>query len=365
MRIATAIILTDADKQILQKNTRSRAVSIRLSERSKIVLLSAEGLDNKTIAQKLNILPNKVGKWRNRFAEGGLESISKDKPRGANHGGKNTLKQAKLRNRIIEKTTQEKPANATHWSTRTLAKELNTTHSFVNRVWQSIGLKPHLEKTFKVSNDPNFEEKLCDVVGLYLDPPKNAIVFCIDEKTSIQALDRTQPGLPLKKGRCGTITHDYKRNGTSTLFAALNVATGNVTGECYQKHTHKEFLKFLKKVEAQTDKSKDLHIIVDNYATHKHEKVRNWLKRNKRVFLHFTPTSSSWLNLVERFFGVLTEKQLKRGIFTSVYDLEQKIIEYIDNNNKDPKPFIWTKTSEEILNKVNRAQATLYNMQSN
>ena len=365
MRIATAIILTDADRQILQKNTRSRAVSIRLSERSKIVLLSAEGLDNKTIAQKLNILPNKVGKWRNRFAEGGLESISKDKPRGANHGGKNTLKQAKLRNSIIEKTTQEKPANATHWSTRTLAKELNTTHSFVNRVWQSIGLKPHLEKTFKVSNDPNFEEKLCDVVGLYLDPPKNAIVFCIDEKTSIQALDRTQPGLPLKKGRCGTITHDYKRNGTSTLFAALDVATGNVTGECYQKHTHKEFLKFLKKVEAQTDKSKDLHIIVDNYATHKHEKVRNWLKRNKRVFLHFTPTSSSWLNLVERFFGVLTEKQLKRGIFTSVYDLEQKIIEYIDNNNKDPKPFIWTKTAEVILNKMNSARATLYNMQSN
>lgn len=365
MRIATPIILTDTDKQILQKNISSRAISIRLSERSKIVLLSAQGLDNKTIAQKLNILPNKVGKWRNRFAEGGLESISKDKPRGANHGGKNTLKQAKLRNKIIEKTTREKPSNATHWSTRTLAKELKTTHSFVNRVWQSVGLKPHLEKTFKVSNDPHFEEKLCDVVGLYLDPPKNAIVFCIDEKTSIQALDRTQPGLPLKKGRCGTMTHDYKRNGTSTLFAALEVATGNVTGECYQKHTHKEFLKFLKKVDAQTDESKDLHIIVDNYATHKHEKVRNWLKRNKRVFLHFTPTSSSWLNLVERFFGVLTEKQLKRGIFTSVDDLEQKIIEYIDNNNKDPKPFVWTKTAEEILNKVNRARTTLDNMRSN
>lgn len=365
MRIATPIILTDTDKQILQKNIRSRAISIRLLERSKIVLLSAEGLDNKTIAQKLNILPNKVGKWRNRFAEGGLESISKDKPRGANHGGKNTLKQAKLRNKIIKKTTLEKPSNATHWSTRTLAKELNTTHSFVNRVWQSVGLKPHLEKTFKVSNDPYFEEKLCDVVGLYLEPPENAIVFCIDEKTSIQALDRTQPGLPLKKGRCGTITHDYKRNGTSTLFAALEVTTGNVTGECYQKHTHKEFLKFLKKVEAQTDESKDLHIIVDNYATHKHEKVRNWLKRNKRVFLHFTPTSSSWLNLVERFFGVLTEKQLKRGVFTSVNDLEQKIIEYIDNNNKDPKPFIWTKTAEDILSKVNRARTTLDNMQSN
>lgn len=362
MRRAPSIILTDQDKQILQRNVRSRSISIRLLERSRIILLSAENLDNQTIAKKLNIRPNTVGRWRTRYADGGLESIIKDKPRGNNHGGKSTLKQAKLRIKIIEKTTREKPKNATHWSTRTLAKELNTTHSFVNRVWQSVGLKPHLEKTFKVSNDPLFEEKLCDVVGLYLSPPKNAVVFCIDEKTSIQALDRTQPGLPLKKGRCGTITHDYKRNGTSTLFAALEVATGNITGECYQKHTHKEFLKFVKKVESQTDKNKDLHIIVDNYATHKHEKVRKWLKRNKRVFLHFTPTSSSWLNLVERFFGLLTEKQLKRGIFTSVNELEKKIIEYIDNNNKQPKPFVWTKTAKVILEKVNRARATLDNI---
>ena len=230
--------------------------------------------------------------------------------------------------------------------------------------WFVSNYEPQLEKTFKVSNDSHFEEKLCDVVGLYLNPPENAVVFCIDEKTSIQALDRTQPGLPLKKGRCGTVTHDYKRNGTSTLFAALDVATGSVTGECYQKHTHKEFLKFLKKVEAQTDQDKDLHLIVDNYSTHKHEKVQKWLQRNKRVFLHFTPTSSSWLNLVERFFGVLTEKQLKRGVFTSVDELEQKIIEYIDNNNKNPKPFVWTKSAEEILEKVNRARLTLDNIQS-
>ena len=364
MRVAKKITLSDSDKQRLEKNTKSRAVSIRLAERSKIILLSAEGLENKDIAQRLSIPPNKVGLWRNRFAEGGIESISKDKPRGANHGGKDTIKQTRLRKRIIEKTTQSKPDNATHWSTRTLAEELNTTHSFVHRVWQSVGLKPHLEKTFKVSNDPHFEEKLCDVVGLYLDPPENAVVFCIDEKTSIQALDRTQPGLPLKKGRCGTVTHDYKRNGTSTLFAALDVSTGSVTGECYQKHTHKEFLKFLKKVDAQTDKDKDLHIIVDNYSTHKHEKVRNWLKRNKRVFLHFIPTSSSWLNLVERFFGVLTEKQLKRGVFTSVDELEQKIIDYIDQNNKKPKPFVWTKSAEEILEKVNRARATLDNIRT-
>ena len=365
MRVAAKIRLSDSDKQMLEKNKNSKAVSIRLCERSTIVLLSAEGLNNKEIAQKLSITPNKVGLWRSRFAAGGIQAISKDKPRGANHGGKETLKQAILRQKVIEKTTQSKPDNATHWSTRTLAKELNTTHSFVHRVWQSVGLKPHLEKTFKVSNDPHFEEKLCDVVGLYLNPPENAVVFCVDEKTSIQALDRTQPGLPLKKGRCGTMTHDYKRNGTSTLFAALDVATGSVTGECYQKHTHKEFLEFLKKVEGQADKDKELHIVVDNYATHKHEKVRNWLKDNKRVFLHFTPTSSSWLNLVERFFGALTEKQLKRGVFTSVAELEKKIIEYIDKNNINPKPFIWTKSAKEILDKVNRARSTLDNIQSN
>jgi transposase len=210
-----------------------------------------------------------------------------------------------------------------------------------------------------VSNDKHFEEKLCDVVGLYLNPPENAAVFCIDEKTSIQALDRTQPGLPFKKGRCGTVTHDYKRNGTSTLFAALEVASGKVIGECYQKHTHKEFLNFLKKVERQTDQDKNIHIIVDNYATHKHEKVINWLKRNKRVSLHFTPTSSSWLNMVERFFGILTQRQLKRGIFTSVKELEKKIIEYIEMNNEKPKPFVWTKSAEEILEKVRRARITL------
>ena len=365
MRVATPITLSDSDKKTLEQNTRSRSVSVRLAERSQIVLLAAAGLENKVIAHKLHIPPNKVGKWRNRFFEGGMMAISKDKPRGANHGGQDTGKQARLRKKIIATTTQAKPNNATHWSTRTLADALQTTHSFVHRVWQSVGLKPHLDKTFKVSNDPHFEAKLCDVVGLYLHPPDNAVVLCIDEKTSIQALDRTQPGLPLKKGRCGTTTHDYKRNGTSTLFAALEVATGSVTGACYQKHTHKEFLTFIKTVEDQTDKEKDLHIIVDNYSTHKHKKVRNWLKRHPRVFLHFTPTSSSWLNLVERFFGVLTEKQLKRGVLTSVAELEHKILEYIEKLNTNPKPFVWTKSAEEILQKVNRARVTLVNIQSN
>jgi len=364
MRKAAKITLSDSDRKVLEKNTRSRAVSIRLSERSQIILLAAEGLENKEIAQRLHMPPNRVGIWRNRFAEGGIKAISSDLPRGANHGGKDAVEQAELRKKVIEKTTQEKPENATHWSTRTLAEELNTSHSFVNRVWRSVGLKPHLEKTFKVSNDPHFEEKLTDVVGLYLNPPENAVVFCVDEKTSIQALDRTQPGLPLKKGRCGTVTHDYKRNGTSTLFAALEVATGAVIGECHQKHTHKEFLKFIKKVESETNKGVDLHIIVDNYATHKHEKVKNWLKRNKRVHLHFVPTSSSWLNLVERFFGLLTEKKLKRGVFTSVDELEKEITEYIDSRNENPKPFTWTKSAEEILEKVNRARAALDNIGS-
>ena len=228
-------------------------------------------------------------------------------------------------------------------------------------MWKEAGLKPHLHKTFKVSNDPNFEEKLQDVVGLYLSPPENAVVFCVDEKSSIQALDRTQPGLPLKKGRCETMTHDYKRNGTSTLFAALDVQSGEVIGECYKKHRHQEFIKFLKIVEKQAPADLDLHLIVDNYSTHKHEKVKNWLKRNKRVHLHFIPTSSSWLNLVERFFGIITEKQIRRGVFSSVQDLENKIKDFIEKYNEDSKPFVWTKNAEEIIEKVGRAkQATAY-----
>ncbi|NRB39918.1 MAG: IS630 family transposase [Pseudomonadales bacterium] len=363
MRVAVEISLSDEQKNTLVKYVNSRSTPVRLHERAQIVLLAADGEDNKSIAEKLNIPENKVGRWRNRFVDGGIQSLCKEKPRGNNHGGKNSLEQAKLRQLVIEKTTQEKPADATHWSTRSLAKELNIPHNFVHSVWKSVGLKPHLEKTFKVSNDKKFEEKLCDVVGLYLNPPENAIVFCVDEKTSIQALDRSQPGLPLKKVRCGTMTHDYKRNGTSTLFAALEVASGRVIGECYQKHTHKEFLGFLKEIEAQTPAEKELHIIVDNYATHKHEKVRNWLKRNKRIELHFIPTSSSWLNLVERFFGILTEKQLKRGVFTSVEDLESKILKYLEMYNENPKPFVWTKSAEEILEKVNRARVTLDNLQ--
>ena len=288
-----------------------------------------------------------------------MRGIERERPRGGNHGGKNTEAQAAIRSEIIRKTTQEKPAGETHWSTRTLGKAMGIPHSLVGRVWNEVGLKPHLVKHFKVSNDPQFEEKLIDVVGLYLDPPANAVVFCIDEKSSIQALDRTQPGLPMKPGRCGTLTHDYKRHGTSTLFAALNVATGEVIGECKSKHRHQEFLAFLKTVEGQTDKALDLHLIVDNYATHKHEAVKKWLERNPRVKLHFIPTSSSWLNLVERFFGLLTDKAIRRGVFTSVAELEQAIHDFIAAKNAEKKPFVWTKSAAEILEKVGRARSTL------
>lgn len=256
-------------------------------------------------------------------------------------------------------TTKSKPKDETHWTTRGLAKVLGINHSFVNRVWREVGLKPHLTAQFKVSNDPAFEEKLRDAVGLYMSPPENAVVFCVDGKSSIQALDRTQPGLPMKPGRCGTMTHDYKRHGTSTLFAALNTLTGEVIDQCKKWHRHQEFLAFLKTVEKQTPKELDLQLIVDNYSTQKHEKVKNWLKRNKRVHLHFIPTSSSWLNLVERFFGLLTGKQLRRGVFTSVQELETAIMQYIEMHNETKKPFVWTKAAEEILVKVERARQAL------
>jgi transposase/transposase-like protein len=359
MPAQVAITLSPEEQKQLEQNLKSRKSSIRIVERSRIVLLAAAGTPNYKIAEELGIDANTVGRWRNRFAENRFAGIEKDLPRGSNHGGKDSVEQAKLRSKIIEITTSEKPKDATQWSTRSLAKKLGINHSFVNRVWREVGLKPHLTDAFKVSNDLHFEEKLHDVVGLYLSPPENAVVFCVDEKSSIQALDRTQPGLPMKPGRCGTMTHDYKRHGTSTLFAALNTATGEVIGRCTKQHRHQEFLTFLKTVEKQTPEELELHLIVDNYATHKHEKVRKWLKRNKRVHMHFIPTSSSWLNLVERFFGLLTDKQLRRGVFTSVKELEAAIRNFIEHHNSDPKPFVWTKTAEEILEKVSRARKSL------
>ena len=288
-----------------------------------------------------------------------MSSIEKERPRGANHGGKNSKKQAELRSRVIEATTQTTPKDATHWSCRSMARHLNTTHSFVNRVWRAHGLKAHLIRTFKLSNDPRFEEKLRDVVGLYLDPPHNAAVFSFDEKSQIQALDRTQPGLPMKKGRCATMTHDYKRHGTTTLFAALNMATGEVLGKTYRKHRHQEVLMFLREVERTVPNDLEIHIVLDNYATHKHDKVLAWIERKKRIFLHFIPTSASWANLAERFFAILTQKQVRRGVFTSVPHLEKCLREHLQSYNENPRALVWTKTVEEIVEKVRRGRTAL------
>lgn len=353
------IELTEVERKEFHRLCRSGKTSVRMKERLSIALLADEGLTNTEIAEHVPLSAHAIGRWRKRFSESGIKGIEKNLLRGLTRNGSKNASYAKLRRQIIDITTQEKPEGETHWSTRTLAAKLGINSMFVSRVWRENGLKPHLVKSFKVSNDPHFEEKLKDVVGLYMNPPENAAVFCVDEKSSIQALDRTQPGLPMKKGRAGTMTHDYKRNGTSTLFAALNVFSGEVIGECKQRHRHQEFLSFLKTVEKQTPKELDLHVIVDNYATHKHQKVKNWLKRNKRVTLHFIPTSSSWLNLVERFFGLITDKAIRRGVFTSVKDLEDKLMSFINKHNDDPKPFVWTKSVEIILEKVSRAKAAL------
>ena len=359
MRVAAEIVLSKEEHRRLEKWASARSTSMRLRERARIVLMAAEGMTNKAIAAELGVDANKVGRWRSRVAKEGVGSIEKERPRGANHGGKNSNEQAELRSQVIEATTQTTPKDATHWSCRSMARHLNTTHSFVNRVWRAHGLKPHLIRTFKLSNDPRFEEKLRDVVGLYLDPPHNAAVFSFDEKSQIQALDRTQPGLPMKKGRCATMTHDYKRHGTTTLFAALNVATGEVIGKAYRKHRHQEVLRFLREIEKTVPKEQEIHIVLDNYSTHKHEKVLAWIERKKRIFLHFIPTSTSWANLVERFFATLTQKQVRRGVFTSVPQLERCLREYLRSYNENPRPLVWTKAVEEILEKVGRGRAAL------
>lgn len=293
--------------------------------------------------------------WKERYRTGGLQAVLED----AHRPGRPRRITAEKVAEVVARTTQEKPAGATHWSTRTLAPVVGLSHTQVHRIWRAHGLKPHRQETFKVSTDPAFLAKLEDVVGLYLNPPEKAIVFSIDEKSQIQALDRTQPGLPMKKGRAGTMTHDYKRNGTTTLFAALNVATGELVGECYERHRHDEFLVFLKKLDRQTPGELMLHLIVDNYATHKHPAVQAWLEKHPRVQLHFTPTSASWLNLVERFFAEVTDKAIRRGVFTSVKALEEAITAYLDERNRQPRPYTWTATVETILAKVGRAQSAL------
>ena len=360
MKRAPQITLTKVDRATLTRWSRGRSTAVRLMQRAKIMLLAAEGKMNKDIAAELGINPNTVVRWRSRFAQGGVTAIEKDAPRG----GRKPVARNRVLKRILKKTTRERPANATHWSTRTLGAELGVSHVMVHRVWRAHGLKPHLTRTFKVSNDPRFVEKLVDVVGLYLDPPEHALVLSVDEKSQIQALDRTQPSLPMYPGRCGTMTHDYKRNGTTTLFAALDVAEGQLIGACMPRHRHQEWIKFLKLIDAETPPELDLHLIVDNYATHKHPKVQSWLKRHGRFHLHFIPTSSSWLNLVERWFREITDKRIRRGTFPNVKALTDAIQAFVDEHNQNPKSFTWTAKVETILAKVRRARAVLDKMPS-
>ncbi len=352
MRKAIPIVLDATQRSELERIQRGRRVSVRLSERASIVLHAADGLDNQQIAALMGISRFKAGRWRDRYAAQGLAGIEKDAPRPGRHRRIDD----KQRAAVVRKTLNERPEGQTHWSRSTMATATGLSDSTVGRIWREHGLKPHRVQTFKLSNDPKFVEKLEDIVGLYLSPPEHAIVLSCDEKSQIQALDRTQPGLPMKQGRCGTMTHDYKRNGTTSLFAALNVLDGTIISQCHSRHRHQEWLKFLRLIKSRVPRDKQVHLICDNYATHKHAKVQAWAQKNPQFHFHFTPTSASWLNMVERFFRDLSVKALRRGSFYNVNDLIGAIDEYINNHNSNPKPIIWTATASDILAKVKRAQ---------
>ena len=355
MRVAPAVVLDIQQRKTLEQWVKSRSLPVRQVQRAQIILLAADGKQDLEIAAAVKVSNQKAARWRKRFLKLGFPGLQKDAPRP---GRRPTITPAKIQD-VIRITTQEKPGNATHWSTRTMAEAAGISEKSVRRIWHQHGLKPHLTRTFKVSNDPQFAEKLEAIIGLYLNPPEHAIVLCADEKSQIQALDRTQPGLPLKKGRCGTMTHDYKRNGTATLFAAMSTLDGTVISMCDDRHRHQEWLKFLRVIDDVTPAGKELHLIADNYATHKHPKVQTWLARHPRFHVYFTPTSSSWLNMVERFFRDLTERALRRGIFRDVEELIMAIGEFIDKHNENPKPFVWTAKAADILEKVKRARAVL------
>src|SRR5579864_7660416 len=351
----SALSLSESDKGQLQQWEAAFGTPQQVALRCRILLAAAGGKSDNAIAQELETNRKTVTLWRARFAQEGLNSLWEIAP---GRGRKHTYAVEKIQE-IVDTTLQTKPKGGTQWSCRSLAKHLGVSKSTVNNVWRSHNLKPHRVKAFKLSRDPHFLEKLTDVVGLYLNPPEQAIVLCVDEKSQIQALDRTQPGLPMKKGRCGTMTHDYKRNGTTTLFAALEMAQGQVVGECYQRHRHQEFLKFLRTLDNEFPGDIPLHLIMDNYGTHKHAKVKAWLKRNPRFVPHFVPTSSSWMNLVERWFGHLDNKAIRRGVFLSVADLQASIEAFLTVWNLDPKPFVWTATVESIQEKLPRCRQTL------
>jgi transposase len=345
------LTVTDDERQKLETWANRPKSTQRLATRARIVLACAEGLDNKDIADRLDINTATVGKWRRRFLDLRLDGLA-DEPRP---GAPRTITD-EIVERVITKTLEEKPRTATHWSTRRMAEAVGLSQTAISRVWRAFGLKPHLSETFKLSTDPFFVEKVRDVVGLYMNPPEHAIVLSVDEKSQVQALDRTQPLLPMTPGQAERGTHDYVRNGTTSLFAALNVATGQVIGKCYRRHRQQEFLRFLNEIDAQVEREPgvEIHIILDNYGTHKTAAVKRWFERHPEYRLHFTPTSGSWLNQVERFFAAITEERIRRGVFRSVAALEKAITEYLAAHNEDPRPFVWTADADLILNRVKR-----------
>lgn len=355
MRKIERISVSPADREQMERLVRDRNTPQKVVWRARIVLLASDGATAEEIAAAVGKSLLTVRRWRRRYVAAGVDGLLKD----ATRPSRVKPLSPEVIERVVHMTLHEKPWNATHWSLRSMAKAAGISRSSVQRIWQAHGLKPHQVATFKLSRDKNFAAKVQDVVGLYLNPPDKALVLCVDEKSQIQALDRTQPGLPMKKGRAGTMTHDYKRNGTTTLFAALSMLDGKVIGACLPRHRGREFLRFLRLIDQETPTNLDLHLVVDNYATHKTPAVKRWLKSHPRFHLHFTPTSSSWLNMVERFFAEITRNRIRRGVFKSVAELKAAITDYLEKHNADPKPFVWTKSAGEILEKVARAKQAL------
>ena len=353
-RSAQTLELSKQEREQLESYTRSRSLPSGLSNRFRIILLAADGLSNMEIAERIGLSRVSVGKWRKRFYERGLEGLHDE----LRSGRPRSIPDAKVAD-LIDKTLKSKPEGSTHWSTRAMADETGVSHATVNRVWRAFGLKPHLRETFKLSTDPFFVEKVRDIVGMYLNPPDNAMVLCVDEKTQCQALERTQPCLPLGFGYAEGYTHDYIRHGTLTLFAALDIATGSVIAQQKKRHRHQEFLQFLRHIDANVPSELDVHVIMDNYSTHKHEKVRAWFAKRPRYHIHFTPTYSSWLNQVETWFGIITRKAIRRESFRSVKDLAKKIDVFVKNHNEHSMPFIWTATAESIFEKIERLCKTI------
>jgi len=352
MRVAAEVVLSNVERVELERRVRGRTIESRVRDRARLVLLAADGVGNADIAERIGMNPSNVSTWRHRFIRERVEGLE-DKARS----GRPVELDPALEKRIVELTLTP-PKNRTHWSIRSMARAATTDKSTVARVWKKHDLKPHIVRTFKLSNDPEFEEKVEDIVGLYLSPPDNAIVLCVDEKSQIQALDRSRPILPIRPGLPEHQTHDYTRHGTTTLFAALNVETGHVITRLEERHRAVEFLRFLKTIDRQTPKHKDVHIIVDNYRTHKTEAIGAWLENHPRFVLHFTPTGSSWINLVERIFGKITAERIRRGAFKSVPELNRAISAWFDDHNADPKPFVWTAKAGEIIRKVRKYRKT-------